>query len=151
MIPKANEKLIFSKQMQWDSQLLSLTCFHSSLSASLLRESDDWEGLMPFSDPPRQKMDCPLLRHSSSSPAVSLTLSKKSCSERFWKLSRVPMGLGKVREARRWKSLFWDQMSESVSESMDVPVEAWLLLLFGGLSAETYWGDRQGAAASRIK
>lgn len=128
--------------MQWDSQLLSVTCFHSSLNVSLLRESVDWGGLMPFSDPPRQKMDCLLLWLSSSSPAVSLTRSEKSCSERFWKLSRVPRGLGKVREVRRWKSLFWDQMSESVSESMDVPVEAWLLLLFGGLSAETYWGER---------
>lgn len=147
MIPKANKKLIFPKQMQWDSQLLSVTCFHSSLSVSLLRESDDWGGLTPFSDTPRQKMDCLLLQLSSSSPVVSLILSEKSCSERFWKLSRVPRGLGKVREVRRWKSLFWDHVSSSMSESMDVPVEAWLLLFFGGLSAETYWGDRRWAAA----
>lgn len=137
--------------MQRDSQLLFVTCFHSSLSVSLLRESDDWGGLTAFSDPTGQKMDCLLLRNSSSSPAVSLILSEKSCSERFWKLLRVPRGLGKVREVRRWKSLFWDQMSSSTSESMDVPVEAWLLLLFGGLSAETYWGDRREAAASGIK
>lgn len=118
-----------------------ITCFHSSFELSLLKDSDA-EGPASFSDLLEIKMDCFFLRVSSSSPAVSLIRSEKSCRERFWKLSRVPRGLGNVREVRRWKILLLGQTSSSMSESMDIPAKLWFLF-FGGLSAETYWENRQ--------
>lgn len=125
----------------WDQfQHSFITCLHSSLALSLLTESEDTDGLMLFSNLliPELKMDCLLLRISSSSSVFALSRSEKSCRERFWKLSRVPRGLGYVREALRWKSLLVEQTSSSMSESMDTPAEL-MCLLFGGLSAETYW------------
>lgn len=132
------------------AQNLFITCFHSSFELSLLKDSEDAVGVMSFSDLLKLKMDCFLLWNSSSSPTVNLIRSEKSCSERFWKLSRAPRGLGNVREVRRWEILLLDEPSSSMSESMDVPVDLWCFF-FGGLSAETYWEKQAGAVISGIK
>lgn len=47
------------------------------------------------------------------------------------------MGLGYVKEARRWKTLLMAAVSISVSKSMDIPAKLWCLF-FGGLIAEMY-------------
>lgn len=79
-----------------------------------------------------------LLLLSSLSSIVPLMRPEKSCSERFWKQSRAPRGLGYEKEARRWKILLLLQASSSKSPSIDNPAEL-LVLFFGGLNAETYW------------
>lgn len=121
-----------------------ITCFHSSLELSLLTESVDTDWVISVSGLliGALKMECLFLRVSRSSPIFALIRSEKSCSERFWKLLRVPRGLGYVSEARRLKILLVDQTSSSMSESMDVPVELGCLF-FGGLSAETYWNKQK--------
>lgn len=155
-----NQWAFNSKQMKWHwklfdsmwanipAQNLSITCFHSSFELSLLKDSEDALWFISFSVLLKLKMDCFFLWNSSSSPTVNLIRSEKSCSERFWKLSRALRGLGNVREVRRWKILLLDHMSSSMSESMDVPVDL-CRVFFGGLSAETYWG--KSAVISEIE
>lgn len=124
--------------------LSSITCFHSSTTVRLLRDSEDaaaalsfFGGLMSLS-----RMDRLLPLISTSSTALTLSRSEKSCSERFWKLSRL-MGLRNAREFWRRNDLWRHEVSKSMSESMDIPAELWCLF-FGGLSAETYcWGTEK--------
>lgn len=134
-----------SKHSHTYVQHSSITCFHSSLALSQLTGSEDAAISFSGLSVPKLKTDSFLLRISRSSS--TLIRLEKSCSERFWKFWRVPMGLGNVREGRRWQSLTVDQASSSMSESVDIPAELWYLF-FGGLSAETYWEKQMRAQIS---
>lgn len=97
----------YGRQMKWTRNLFTsvqyslITCFHSSAGFSLLIDSVDIAWDMSFSDL-KWNMDCLLLLISIWSTTLPLSRSEKSCSERLWKLSRVPRGLGYMREVRRW-------------------------------------------------